>query len=142
MTATNAETILYILGVNAIPLVFAIIVPFCDLFTPVFIHDKSFVRAHRREMSYLFVGKSFFVGAPAALVGILNVVLFGQKLGTPALSVVVLSFLAYIMLLILYLRMGAEGYDKQVLAVQRLYAGTPAAVMILSIVLTIISRVS
>ncbi len=137
---TSGEIVLRVLSTNIIPLAFTLIAPFCDLFSPVFIHDKDLLRRHKRHITYLIVGQSFLVGPLAALVGILNYSVFGQKFGTIALVGVTVFVLVYILLLTIYLRMGADAYDRQVLAVKWFYALAPAAGMTLSIVLSLVSQ--
>ena len=139
---TNGELVLRILSTNLIPLAFTLIAPFCDLFSPIFIRDKDLLHTHKRHITYLIVGQSFLVGPLAAMVGILNFSVYGQNFGGVALAGVSVYFLIYTLLLVIYLRMGADAYDRQVLTVKWFYSVTPAAVIILSIVLSIVSQVN
>jgi hypothetical protein len=132
------DSILRVVSDNLIPLLFTWLAPFCDLFSQIFIRDKTFLHKNQRYFSYLIVGQSFLFGPLAALVMFLDLFFYGRNFTSIALLLVSSYLLIYILFVVIFLRMGADMYDRQVLIVKRLYALAPACVMTLSVILTIV----
>ena len=74
--------------------------------------------------------------------GILDFFVYGQEFGSFALFGMSVYLLIWALLMVIYLRMGANRFDRQVLAVKWFYAVMPALVMTLSIILGLVSQLS
>ena len=143
MTSGKLEIVLRIISTNLIPLVFTFTAVFSDFFSSIFIRNKNVLYEYKKYISYLVVGQSVFIGPIAAMINIFDFLVFEKDLGGRYLIVILsIYILIYSMFFLLYLRMGADGYEKQVLAIKWIYALTPASVMTLSVILQILPILS
>ena len=138
---TEGDMPLRIISTNLIPLLFTLIAPFYDLFSSIFIKDQNFFQEHRKYISYFIVGQSFIIGYLAVLIKIIDYFFYGHNFDIVRLLFLSLYLACYLIFVILYLKMGADGYDSQVLLVKFFYALTPALVMILTIIFSIIRSI-
>ena len=141
MRPSTVETILRIVSTSLIPWAFTLSAVFSDSFSQLFIRDKEFLSKHKRRITYLVVGQSIFIGPLAALIYVLDYLVYEKNVrGEYVVAALSVSVLLYTMFLLSYLKMGADGYDRQIGAVKWTYASMPAIVMTLSVVLAIVSQ--
>lgn len=137
---SNNEIILRIISANLIPWAITLAAVFSDLFSSIFIRKEEVQNEYKSHINYLIIGQAVFISPLAALINILDYLLFETSYRN-GLNILIISLyiLLYLFFLIIYLRMGADKFDRQVLLVKGFYKIAPAVIVTLTVILTIVS---
>jgi hypothetical protein len=139
MTLKGTEEIFKIISESIFPLLFTWIAPFYDLFIGIIIRDKIFINKYRKELKYLGIGQSLFIGPITIYLKLLSILLFNQLIGMELVICFSSIFLSgFLLVLVIFLKLGPEKFDRQIKLVRYAYAISPAIVLSITVIISFI----